>query len=150
MTQEQFSGESIRLRREEVGLSVAQVARKTKVPEKFINAVETGNVRDMPAMCFSVGFLKTYCNFLELDSTRYQSLLQKESQTAHTFNVGGRQLQFKGTSAPWMRELIAWASITAVIALAWFAYVLVLEPGTQNEDRQVEADMIEMRFPDDR
>jgi cytoskeletal protein RodZ len=61
-------GAILKRAREDKNLSVADVAAATRIRWKFIQALEDENFRLIPSQVFAKGFLKTYSNFLELDT----------------------------------------------------------------------------------
>jgi hypothetical protein len=62
-----FPGSELRARREELGFSIYEAFRKTRVPANYIEALEQGDILNLPATCYAAGFLKTYCEFLGLN-----------------------------------------------------------------------------------
>jgi transcriptional regulator with XRE-family HTH domain len=53
--------------REEKGLSVEQVSKKLRINKKYIHAMEDGNFLVLPSLVYAKGFLKAYCELLDLD-----------------------------------------------------------------------------------
>ncbi len=74
-------GESIRARRESLGLTLENVRDTTFIRAKHLSAVEEGDDSQVPTAYFK-GFLKSYANALGLDgfllSRTYQELLDEE------------------------------------------------------------------------
>ncbi len=60
-------GNYLRGAREERKISIAQVARDTKISEKHIIAMESGDFSLLPAPAYAKGFLKIYAEYLGLD-----------------------------------------------------------------------------------
>lgn len=77
-----FPGSEIRQRRESLGLSVYEAYRHTRVPVKYIEIIERGDVAALPGECYSVGFLRTYCQFLEIDPDPYVDCMRAMSRPA--------------------------------------------------------------------
>ncbi|RJO58923.1 hypothetical protein C4546_04975 [Candidatus Parcubacteria bacterium] len=59
-------GEALRIVREEAGLSLAELAIRSKVQEKYIAAIEAGRYDQTPGSVYVKGFLKEIAKVLEL------------------------------------------------------------------------------------
>jgi cytoskeleton protein RodZ len=53
-------GARLRRAREAKGLGLAQVAAKTRIPERLLDAIEQGNFSALPARAYAVGFSRSY------------------------------------------------------------------------------------------
>lgn len=62
--------------REKMGLSIEDVAQITKIRSKYIQALETGNMDAIPGKVYALGFLKSYCEVLNLDYKELQEYFQ--------------------------------------------------------------------------
>ncbi len=60
-------GALLRSAREEAGLSIRDVADSLRIQFLFIQALEESNYGKLPGAAYAVGFLRTYCQHLELD-----------------------------------------------------------------------------------
>lgn len=60
-------GEYLRAAREDRKIPLAQVVRDTKISEKYIVAMENGQLSLLPAPAYAKGFLKIYAEYLGLD-----------------------------------------------------------------------------------
>ncbi len=60
-------GETIRARRENLGLSLEEVQEQTKIRSKYLMAVEAGDDNIPPGKTYFRAFLKSYAEFLGLD-----------------------------------------------------------------------------------
>lgn len=49
------------------GLAVEAVARQTRISKKFLEALEADRFEEFPALVYLRGFMKGYCDFLEVD-----------------------------------------------------------------------------------
>jgi hypothetical protein len=61
-------GARLRAQREARALSVADVVRLTKIPEKTLRHLEDGSFEQLPAAVFVRGFVKSYCRAVGLDA----------------------------------------------------------------------------------
>jgi transcriptional regulator with XRE-family HTH domain len=84
MDQERESlGARLREQREARGLSIADLARVTKIPERSIALLEAGSFERLPAEVFVRGFLRSYCRAVGLDAeqaVRSYGELMRESR----------------------------------------------------------------------
>lgn len=60
-------GEALRAERERRGLSLDQAAEETRIREKFLRALESGDYQTLPGAVYTRGFLRNYANYLGLD-----------------------------------------------------------------------------------
>lgn len=56
----QSAGERLRAAREAQGLSLADIAARTRVPIRHLEAIESGDYREMPTPTYAIGFAKAY------------------------------------------------------------------------------------------
>lgn len=146
MKQSAFQGNDLKQRREELGLSVYEVYRNTRIPARFIEAVERADVPALPEECYTVGFLKTYCVFLGLDAEPYvHSYRAYARPPAHRFLSRARNVQ----AAPpaWMQDLATWAVILVLVGLGWLAYTFVFQPQNDTIESRVQAGTVELVVP---
>lgn len=73
-----ITGELLKSERVNQGLSVQNVSNALKLTSKIINAIEAGNTADLPAKTFVRGFVKSYAEFLKLDSDVVLRQFQEE------------------------------------------------------------------------
>ncbi len=60
-------GSLLRQTRTQKGLSLESVQQRTRIPRKFLEALEENRFEDFPAPVYLRGFLHTYCEFLDLE-----------------------------------------------------------------------------------
>ncbi|MEG3123801.1 helix-turn-helix domain-containing protein [Sphingomonas sp. GB1N7] len=61
------AGERLREAREAQGLSLAEIAARTRVPVRHLEAIETDSFKTMPSVTYAVGFAKAYARAVGLD-----------------------------------------------------------------------------------
>jgi cytoskeleton protein RodZ len=49
------------------GFDLVDVARETRIPLRHLNALEAGDFSNLPALAYSIGFVRTYARYLGLD-----------------------------------------------------------------------------------
>ncbi|HLN64397.1 MAG TPA: helix-turn-helix transcriptional regulator, partial [Symbiobacteriaceae bacterium] len=72
-------GRRLRAAREARELTLQVVEDETKIRRKYIEALESGRVADLPGDAYVKGFLRTYGNYLGLDGT---ALVEEYKQSA--------------------------------------------------------------------
>jgi Helix-turn-helix domain len=75
-------GARLRAQREARSMSVPDIVKLTKIPERSLNFLEGGSFEDLPAEVFVRGFLKSYCRAVGLDVEAilrdYESLVREK------------------------------------------------------------------------
>jgi cytoskeletal protein RodZ len=138
-----FPGHELRERREELGLSVYEAFRKTRVPANYIEALERGDLPALPSSCYATGFLKTYCEFLGLEAERYVDNLRaclRPSVVRFLRRENRSELRLPA----WVNDAAAWAVITVLVLLAWVTYAVVVQPQAEPVHQRVEAGTLEL------
>lgn len=64
----QNPGELLRAAREKAGYSLSDISAQTKINEKQLLAIESGDVARLPPETFAKAFIKSYCKALKMDS----------------------------------------------------------------------------------
>ena len=62
-----FPGAVLKEQRELLGCSLQQVSQEIHVPIEYIEAFESGRIDKSPGRAYALGFLRSYCSFLNLD-----------------------------------------------------------------------------------
>ena len=60
-------GERLRASREALGLSLADVAARTRIPLRHLEAIETSNFAGLPSVTYAVGFVRAYARAVGAD-----------------------------------------------------------------------------------
>ena len=63
----QNPGDILRIAREKAGCSLSDISAQTKINEKQLEAIESGDVARLPPETFAKAFIKSYCKALKLD-----------------------------------------------------------------------------------
>jgi cytoskeletal protein RodZ len=125
-------GEKIRKVREEKGYSLDQVARDTHITKRFLEALEEENFASLPGESYVVGFLRSYAEYLGLNSEEIVLLY--------------RNMKLQEQPAP-MNELLERPRISPVtiVALIIIAVVVVTAgtfivlSGNESQNKTLEA-----------
>jgi len=71
-------GERLREAREHRGLSLAEVAARTRVPQRHLEAVEAGDYRALPSPTYAMGFAKAYARAVSADEVAIAQDVRRE------------------------------------------------------------------------
>ncbi len=71
-------GQILKDTREEKRLTVRDIVKETNIPLKYVLALENEDYGQFPAETYTVGFLKTYADFLKLDTGNIINLFRGE------------------------------------------------------------------------
>jgi cytoskeleton protein RodZ len=71
-------GEQLRVAREEKGLSLDDLAAQTRIPQRHLASLETGDWDNLPAPTYSIGFAKSYASAVGLDRVEIGNQLREE------------------------------------------------------------------------
>lgn len=75
-------GERLRIVREQQQLTLEDIAARTRVPRRHLNAIENSDYASLPAPTYSAGFVKTYARMLGLDGQRLSEEFRAEMGVA--------------------------------------------------------------------
>ena len=81
MTDVQRLGEILRQQRESKGITLEQAAEDTRIRERFLVALESGDHQALPGAVYTKGFLRNYADYLDLDSGDLVALYTTERVT---------------------------------------------------------------------
>lgn len=111
-------GATLRLRRREMELSLAQVSRRTKIQQKLLAAIENNDWQQLPHTVHLLGFIRQYADLLGLDSqvatTKY--LLERGPLTTDS----GKRRRYK---SPIVGSRIILRAAAAAIIIAMVIYL---------------------------
>src|SRR5438046_9662731 len=77
-------GERLRAAREKAKLSLEDVAAQTRIPQRHLASIETGEWDSLPAPTYTIGFAKNYAGVVVLTRADIGEQLREE--------MGGRRL----------------------------------------------------------
>ena len=74
----QSTGELLRRAREQKGLSLEDIAKKTRIPQRHLASIETGDFDALPGRTYAIGFAKSYARTVGLSDASIGSQLRAE------------------------------------------------------------------------
>ncbi len=147
-----FRGKAIREAREARGLTLAQAYAQTHVPIEYLEALERGDLDKLPTETYALGFLNSYCQFLELDPEPFADqfrLCNRGTKRSRLFKLNPAATDAEPAKPPpaWLAETMTWAAICAILVLGWFTYSVVVRPFAEEPKTRVEAGTQEILPP---
>lgn len=122
-------GQTLRTAREAQGISLQDVAARTRIQAAYLEKIEQGEMEGLPAISFTRGFIRNYARMLGLDEPDFQEQLRQLGQAVEAVPpppmkpLTERLLDAeKVASIPWPQ--IALLGLLAILVL-WVGYLLV-------------------------
>lgn len=88
-------GDSLRLAREQQGLDLSEIASRTRVPLRHLEALEAGSYNSLPSPTYATGFVKAYARAVGLDEVAITRRVRDELA-----NSGPRAPEYQPYQAP--------------------------------------------------
>lgn len=109
-------GTQLRAAREIKGLSLEQVAAETRIPQRHLVAMESGDFAKLPGRTYAIGFARTYAKTLGLDQDHVANGVRAELDAQN--EVGYRPASFEpGDPARVPSRALGWFAGFAVLLL---------------------------------
>src|SRR5688572_14004704 len=71
-------GEKLRTAREARGLTLAQVAAETRIPQRHLQTIESGDFAALPARTYAISFSRNYARMVGLDQDEIAAEVRAE------------------------------------------------------------------------
>lgn len=113
---ERSVGDRLRAAREAQNLDVADIAQRTRIPQRHLEAIETGNYSALPSITYAMGFARAYARTVGVDEVSLATDLRTELD--HSYAPKRREIVFE--------EADPRRVPTAGLALAGVAVAIVL------------------------
>jgi len=155
-----FPGDELRERREELGLSLAEAHSRVHVPMQHLHALERGDLGLLPPPAYTIGFIQSYCEFLELRPERFidryrmlTQVVKPRQAEAAAPRAAAAPRSFSLPSLPsanprWVSEMATWGAICGVLLLGWLTWSALIQPIAAEQETRIEAGSIEVEYPE--
>ena len=108
-------GERLRAAREVKGLTLEQVAAQTRIPQRHLQTIETGDFSQLPGRTYAVGFVRTYAKTVGLDQDEAVATVRAELD-AQSGIEDSRPATFEpGDPARVPSRLLGWFALFALL-----------------------------------
>lgn len=116
-------GVMLRQRRVELGRELSEIAHQTRVPVRHLRAIEEGKHDSLPALPYTVGFVKSYARIIGLDpvecAERFRNETTKSDRVVPTTMINE---PIEDSRVPTRGAVMAGIGLLAAIALGVVAY----------------------------
>jgi cytoskeleton protein RodZ len=140
-------GERLRKTRESLGLSLSQVATETRILQQWIVALEEGALDRLPNDVATRGFIRNYCQFLDLPSNEILDQYRRERGL-------GNPIQIVPTSSMVAKQSFVLPSFfgvffvtMALIGITYAIFSIVGRIGTSQIAQRPEITVIDLTTP---
>jgi cytoskeleton protein RodZ len=117
-------GSQLKAGRERMGLSVSDIAAKTRVPTRHLESIEQSDYDALPGQTYTLGFARSYANVVEMDAAAISDALRLElAQSGHEGYQAPLQNYEPADPARVPSKTLAWTS-AAIAVIALVAYVI--------------------------
>lgn len=104
------------------GLKIEDIAKELYIRPAYLEAIESSNYDEIPEPPYGVGFIRTYAEFLGLNSARVVQLFKEETDAnAQADDLYVLEPQAEAT-VPNKKYLLISLAAVALLYAAWFAY----------------------------
>lgn len=104
------------------GLKIADIAKELYIRPAYLEAIESSNYDEIPEPPYGIGFIRSYAEFLGLNSSRIVQLFKEETDAnSKADDVYVLEPQAEAT-VPNKKYLLVSLGAIAALYLAWFAY----------------------------
>ncbi|MEG3177226.1 helix-turn-helix domain-containing protein [Sphingomonas sp. RB3P16] len=111
------SGDKLREAREALGLTLAEVAARTRIPGRQLEAIEQGNYAALPSITYSVGFAKAYARAVGLDEVAIARDVRSASDQPSARRTDYQAYEIDEPARVPPRGLVLGAVVVAVLLL---------------------------------
>lgn len=106
--------------RERIGESVEEAAAKLRINRRYIQALEDGRIEDLPGATYAIGFVRTYADYLGLDSEEVVRRFKDESDGVSTTTELDFPAPVPESGIPSGSVLIAAVVVAALAYGGWY------------------------------
>ncbi len=133
------AGAHLKQLREARGISLEEMARRTRVRRQYLEALETDNLQDLPPPAFVRGFVRAYCQVLsESPEQALRLYLKQTGETAPpTKSAVAASRSEREAPARGREPVLVSLVLLVVLGLALFALTFALQSASRHNVRPV-------------
>lgn len=110
-------GQRLQSAREDAGLSLTDVAKQTRIPERHLVAIENGEFNRLPAPTYAVGFSRSYARFLGINEHEIVDRVRTELALTQPARPERPDRFEPGDPARVPSRKLAWFGLFAIVLL---------------------------------
>lgn len=148
-------GDKLRMAREQSGMTLAQIAAETRIPQRHLELIEAGEWHALPARTYATGFARTYAKAVDLDPRTIVDEVRAELSMSEPGDRSRASSFEPGDPARVPSRGLALLSLFAVILLVvggFFFYDRILAPGSGPgslvDEEQLARQAVQAKSPD--
>jgi cytoskeleton protein RodZ len=118
-------GEQLKAERERLGLSLSDLAARTRVPMRHLESIEKSDFAALPGSTYTLGFARSYARAVDMDATKVSSELRAElAQGGHEGYQAPAQNYEPADPARVPSRTLAWtaAAIGVLVVAGYFVW----------------------------
>jgi cytoskeleton protein RodZ len=118
-------GEQLKAERERLGLSLSDLAAKTRVPMRHLESIEKSDFAALPGSTYTLGFARSYARAVDMDAAKVSSELRAElAQGGHEGYQAPAQNYEPADPARVPSRTLAWtaAAIGVLVVAGYFIW----------------------------
>lgn len=133
-TPEDHVGILLQQKRMEQGRELADIARQTRIPLRHLTAIESGNHDSLPALPYTIGFVKAYARTLGLDPEAIADRFRGETTKTDRIVPTMIHEPIEDARVPTRKAALLGIALFAVVVLAILAYALGAFDGDSEDE----------------
>lgn len=111
-------GDKLRIAREKSGRSMAEIAAKTRIPQRHLEALETSNYDGLPGRTYITGFARAYARALEMNEIEIGAAMRREL-AEQDYAARAPYVAYEPTDPQRLpTRTLAWIALIALVLLA--------------------------------
>jgi len=138
---ERTVGETLKSKRQELGLDLQEVSKDTKISFNYLLALESGSYEKMPGLVYAKNFLRVYAQALELPVKKLEHLFLEETNARKQVKIANvKHYKPVMKASRWhflatpklVRNSIITLAFLAVVVYVGFRVQAIISPPTLN------------------
>lgn len=134
------ASEEMRRAREAAGMSLEDLATRTRVPLRHLAALETGDYQSLPGTTYAAGFSRAYARAVGLDETSLVAKVRSEIDDIGGVGQGPYEMEEAVDPNSVPPRYLAWTVAILVILLAGGYAIWRMQLNTPPTDEQLQAE----------
>jgi cytoskeleton protein RodZ len=116
-------GERLRTAREAKGLTLEDVAAQTRIPQRHLASIETGDWEVLPAATYTIGFAKSYAGAVGLDRMEIGNQLREEMGGQRFANTSADVFEAADPARTMPKSLVLGAILVVVVLIGVMSWL---------------------------
>ncbi len=115
------TGDRLRAARMKAGLDLSDVATRTRVPLRHLQAIETGDYANLPSLTYSLGFVKAYARAVDEDEHACSDQMRSELGASRPDSIYDSPGFEDADPSRMPSRLLAWtaAALALIVAIGY-------------------------------